>query len=265
MKGVSDTWKGGSYGGHSRKSDGHFYHDSLYRKSNQKDWREHLFSVFVDNLSCKVPKSALWEVFEAYGQVMDVYIGIAKSWRRQRGTTFAFVRFKSVQDMQHAVQKGNNRLIDKRHIRVKKASWLERCIITPRGDRCAMGQLKNSAKIVHVREALHNANISCSVCPVGGNMVALLFDSFEDPVTRLLEDELAVVQMGGGKDNKPLQLHYKKVENNDIAHRNSIIRREAAATWEISTVLGVVFDKDKNQMTDIFQRMEEEDLRTRGV
>ncbi|XVE80581.1 hypothetical protein DITRI_Ditri14bG0151000 [Diplodiscus trichospermus] len=54
------------------------------------------------------------------------------------------------------------------------------------------------------------------------------------------------------------------ISDDDIAHRNSINWREAEAIWEISSVLGVVFDKDKNEMIDIFQRLEEEDLRARA-
>ncbi|XVE81171.1 hypothetical protein DITRI_Ditri15bG0041300 [Diplodiscus trichospermus] len=43
------------------------------------------------------------------------------------------------------------------------------------------------------------------------------------------------------------------ISDDDIAHRNTIIRKKVEATWDICTMLGVVFDKDKNQMIDIFQ------------
>ncbi|XVE72653.1 hypothetical protein DITRI_Ditri11bG0055400 [Diplodiscus trichospermus] len=53
--------------------------------------------------------------------------------------------------------------------------------------------------------------------------------------------------------------------DDDMAHRNSIIQKKAIATWEISSILGVVFYKDKNQMIEIFQRLEEEDRRIAAV
>ncbi|XVF66706.1 hypothetical protein PTKIN_Ptkin10aG0059300 [Pterospermum kingtungense] len=37
-------------------------------------WRRSLFSVFVSNISWRIPKSALWEALNQYGRVMDVYI-----------------------------------------------------------------------------------------------------------------------------------------------------------------------------------------------
>ncbi|XVE85396.1 hypothetical protein DITRI_Ditri17bG0087700 [Diplodiscus trichospermus] len=94
---------------------------SMARRS--EDWRDNLFTVCVDNLSVKVPKSALWEVFDVYGTVMDVYIGSPKSWHRHRGTTFALVRYRTLFEMQRAVKSGNNRFIDGWQIRVKKASF----------------------------------------------------------------------------------------------------------------------------------------------
>ncbi|XVE72809.1 hypothetical protein DITRI_Ditri11bG0068500 [Diplodiscus trichospermus] len=78
-----------------------------------------MFSVLVDNLSVRVPKSALWEVFNVYGTVVDVYINSPKSWRLRRGITFTFIRYRTSSKM----QRGNNKLIDGWQIRVKKASY----------------------------------------------------------------------------------------------------------------------------------------------
>ena len=44
------------------------------RKEAISNWRSSLFTVFVDNLSHRVPKGALWEVFCEYGNMVDVYI-----------------------------------------------------------------------------------------------------------------------------------------------------------------------------------------------
>ncbi|XVE80580.1 hypothetical protein DITRI_Ditri14bG0150900 [Diplodiscus trichospermus] len=79
-------------------------------------------------LKGSVSKSALWEVFEVYGRVVDVYIGSSKDWRRERGITFAFVRYKTSSEMLTVIHSGNNRLVDGWHLRVKKAifGWKDR-------------------------------------------------------------------------------------------------------------------------------------------
>ncbi|XVE80005.1 hypothetical protein DITRI_Ditri14bG0103900 [Diplodiscus trichospermus] len=43
----------------------------------------------------------------------------------------------------------------------------------------------------------------------------------------------------------------------NIEYRNHIIQKEAEETWNVSTMLGIVFNKNKNQMFEVFQRMEE--------
>ncbi|XVE86036.1 hypothetical protein DITRI_Ditri18aG0004100 [Diplodiscus trichospermus] len=119
--------RGGAFD-YRKKPDDHVFRGFSSRKSSSKDWRDNLFTVFVDNISCRVPKSAVWEVFDLYGKVVDVFIGVPKSWRRQKRITYAFVRYKTLSEMQKAVQEGNNRLIDGRYIWVKKASfgWKDR-------------------------------------------------------------------------------------------------------------------------------------------
>ncbi|XVE83357.1 hypothetical protein DITRI_Ditri16bG0082900 [Diplodiscus trichospermus] len=47
--------------------------------------------------------------------------------------------------------------------------------------------------------------------------------------------------------------------DDDIEYRNSIIRKEEVVTWEISSVLEVVFDRDKDGMIEVFKRLEEDD------
>ncbi|XVE84838.1 hypothetical protein DITRI_Ditri17bG0044800 [Diplodiscus trichospermus] len=93
-----------------------------------KDWRANLFTVFVDNLSRRVSKSALWKAFGAYGGVVDVFIASSPKGRRHKETTFAFVRNTYGTEMQRAAERGNHRLVDGRHILVKMASfgWKEK-------------------------------------------------------------------------------------------------------------------------------------------
>ena len=47
-----------------------------------RDVRESLFSVFIDNLNPRLDSLGLWEVFELYGKVRDVYLSPKKSSRR---------------------------------------------------------------------------------------------------------------------------------------------------------------------------------------
>ena len=92
------------------------------RKVVVQDWRSRLFTVFVDNLSHRVPKGALWEAFCDYGKVMDVYIPLQRK-LAHKDSIFGFVRYKQKTEMMKAITNGNNRKIDGRLIKVKKASY----------------------------------------------------------------------------------------------------------------------------------------------
>ena len=81
----------------------------------------------MGNLSKRVSRKALWEAFLEYGQVVDVYTPRVSN-RPAKGFTFAFVRYKLEFEMWKAIENGNNRRVDGRFIRVKKASygWTDR-------------------------------------------------------------------------------------------------------------------------------------------
>ncbi|XVF77527.1 hypothetical protein PTKIN_Ptkin14bG0051800 [Pterospermum kingtungense] len=72
-------------------------------------------------------RSALWEAFEAYGRVADVFI----SFRSKRPFCFAFVSYRSVDECRRAVRGGNGRRNDESVVMVKEASfgWKERCSV----------------------------------------------------------------------------------------------------------------------------------------
>ena len=55
------------------------------------------------------------------------------------------------------------------------------------------------------------------------------------------------------------------ISDEDIEQRNKSILKEAEATWEVSSVLGLTFDKNKQQMVEVFSALEECDRRGRGV
>ncbi|XVE63196.1 hypothetical protein DITRI_Ditri07aG0000300 [Diplodiscus trichospermus] len=50
-----------------------------------------LHTIFIDQLSKRVSKRALWEIFELYGRVVYIFI-LVSSKRRNSRTNFAFVR-----------------------------------------------------------------------------------------------------------------------------------------------------------------------------
>ncbi|XVF60748.1 hypothetical protein PTKIN_Ptkin08bG0073300 [Pterospermum kingtungense] len=83
------------------------------------EWRGGLPTVFINNLNRRVSKSALWEAFNQYGVVMDVFI----SFRSKKPFTFAFVRYKSESECRRAVAAGNQRIIDNRIISVRRAQY----------------------------------------------------------------------------------------------------------------------------------------------
>lgn len=95
-------------------------------KRAEEDGRAKLVSVFISNLSCRIPRSALWEAFNSYGKVMDVFIKFTSF----KPFTFGFVRYQSVEECERAISEANLRWMDWRVIGVKKADvgWSDRKI-----------------------------------------------------------------------------------------------------------------------------------------
>ncbi|XVF82058.1 hypothetical protein PTKIN_Ptkin16aG0012900 [Pterospermum kingtungense] len=81
------------------------------------DWIANLHTVFINNLSCRVSRKVLWDLFNIYGRVADVYI----KYSRNRSYTFAFVRYWLDLESKRAIAEANGRCIDGRRISVNKA------------------------------------------------------------------------------------------------------------------------------------------------
>ncbi|OMO98831.1 reverse transcriptase [Corchorus capsularis] len=80
-------------------------------------WRLSLHAVYVSNLSNKVSKKAIWEIFNDFGVVVDAFL----SNRKQNGSScFAFVRYRFKEESVRAVELGNGRRVDGRQISVRK-------------------------------------------------------------------------------------------------------------------------------------------------
>ncbi|KAK3219363.1 hypothetical protein Dsin_013333 [Dipteronia sinensis] len=56
----------------------------------RKDFRDGLFSIFIDNLNPKVDLKFLWGFFKVFGRVRDVFLSVTFHHRR---SSFAFVKF----------------------------------------------------------------------------------------------------------------------------------------------------------------------------
>ena len=91
-------------------------------------------------------RGALWEAFSTYGKVIDVFISFQNRRTKNRAATFAFVRYKNEYELSKAIEFGNNRRIDGRHIKVKKASygWNERS--TKAGSQESVSKVSESQK-----------------------------------------------------------------------------------------------------------------------
>ena len=57
-------------------------------KDANKDYRDGLFSVFVDNLNSSVDQRSLWGIFKPFGRVSDVFLSAGN---RPRRSNFAFI------------------------------------------------------------------------------------------------------------------------------------------------------------------------------
>lgn len=85
------------------------------------DWRLSLHTAFIGNLSYKVSKGDLWEAFDAYGKVRDIYIPLKLGFRRN--FTFAFVRYREEREMDRAISMGNGKMINGRNITITKVNY----------------------------------------------------------------------------------------------------------------------------------------------
>ncbi|KAK8994597.1 hypothetical protein V6N11_045677 [Hibiscus sabdariffa] len=80
--------------------------------------RRYGFPIFVDNVSKRIHQSSLREAFQTYGSVVDVFVAYKNQKRKNKATTFAFVRFRSQMEALGAIRLANGRRMDGHHIRV---------------------------------------------------------------------------------------------------------------------------------------------------
>ncbi|KAK3217761.1 hypothetical protein Dsin_011731 [Dipteronia sinensis] len=110
--------------------------------SRKKDFRENLFSVFIDYLNPKVDVGCLCGVFKVFRKVRDVYLSSKKSSRR---SSFAFIRFETQEEAKRAAIKVNGMHIFGWPIVSKIASvgWNHKRFVS--GSRCALFKVENES------------------------------------------------------------------------------------------------------------------------
>ncbi|XVF71504.1 hypothetical protein PTKIN_Ptkin12aG0043100 [Pterospermum kingtungense] len=90
-------------------------------RSSPGEWRSNLFTAFVDRISKRVSRKRLWEFFEIFGRVVDIFIP-RKVLQDKSRFGYAFVRFKQESELINAIEKANNRFMDGWRIKVSKAN-----------------------------------------------------------------------------------------------------------------------------------------------
>ncbi|EOY12746.1 Uncharacterized protein TCM_031281 [Theobroma cacao] len=148
-------------------------------KTTHRDWRSSLHSVYISNLSRRITKQGLKEVFDAYGKVRDVFISNRQS--QAKVTTFAFVRYKELREMDRACTHGNGRRLDGHYIVVKKAEygWDQRRVLQS-SLQLQPPQQQASFNIEILQEIFAEEGYQCVSKPMGGKNVLLTFCLKED-------------------------------------------------------------------------------------
>ncbi|GMJ07514.1 hypothetical protein HRI_004420600 [Hibiscus trionum] len=82
-----------------------------------------VYKIFIDNLSRRVSRGALWELFNHYGRVERVLIPTVNNKTKYRKSTFAFVTLRSEKDLQSAIVAVHNTKIDGLLVSVTRARF----------------------------------------------------------------------------------------------------------------------------------------------
>ena len=62
-----------------------------------------------------------------------------------------------------------------------------------------------------------------------------------------------------GEKDLPVSAFDMSISDINTDHRNALFSKKAEATWDVSSTLGLVFNKDNKQMVNIFRQLEEDD------
>ncbi|XVE81147.1 hypothetical protein DITRI_Ditri15bG0039300 [Diplodiscus trichospermus] len=160
------------------------------------DWRARLHTVFVDNLSRRVSRSAIWEVFNKYGRVFDVLISRSTKGRyykevlvcsnpcNEEAGTGNDMRLKEHFEEHKFNDNGRDKSMEESLVKFEvnileaEMEWLQGCII---------GRLRDNMDVKWVNKKLVEDGYPCQICRLGGLSV-LKFGSKDQRDLFLNED-----------------------------------------------------------------------------
>ncbi|KAK1555085.1 hypothetical protein Q3G72_021669 [Acer saccharum] len=88
-------------------------------KEVNRDFRDGLFSVFVDNLNHSVDQRSLWNIFKPFGRIRDVFLSFGL---KRRGSNYAFIWFATLEEAERMVRQSNGMHVYEWLIVLKMAS-----------------------------------------------------------------------------------------------------------------------------------------------
>ncbi|KAK3226180.1 hypothetical protein Dsin_006042 [Dipteronia sinensis] len=120
-------------------------HGERKHSTRRKDFRENLFSIFIDNVNPKVNVACLWEVFKVFGRVREFFLSTQKGARQ---SCFAFIRFDSLEEASKVANKVDGMHVYGWPIRAKIAEygWKSRNIQEKRKMDANKGYEKRSSE-----------------------------------------------------------------------------------------------------------------------
>ncbi|KAK2651091.1 hypothetical protein Ddye_018580 [Dipteronia dyeriana] len=93
---------------------------AFVRFEGRNDFRDNLFSVFIDNLNPVVDQAYMWGIFKPHGRVRNIFL-YAKN--KSRGSVFAFIRFKLEEEASRMAKRVDGMHVYGWLIRAKLASY----------------------------------------------------------------------------------------------------------------------------------------------
>ncbi|KAK0602648.1 hypothetical protein LWI29_035654 [Acer saccharum] len=94
--------------------------NGMLEREGMRDYRNSLFSIFVDNLNPQVDVKGLWGIFKVFGKVRDVFLSSRSSPRK---SAFAFIRFAKSEEALKVAKITNGMHVYSWPIRTKVADY----------------------------------------------------------------------------------------------------------------------------------------------
>ena len=104
--------------------------------------------------------------------------------------------------------------------------------------------------------------LEVSMFDVDGNLgMASGFNGFKPSGRRRKKSKKRVAQLVYGDKDPNDVISDDSILDDGIEHKNSIIRNETVATWDVSQSLGISFDCDKEKLIEVFMESEHEEMK----